>query len=250
MADRKTIEMKPFLRNGEEIIAGLWEDQVNLLASDYHRTRNGIMKMRAADPETAKLYDKFLKECFGKSKKNWAAEDLQKLQAALQKNGLGPSSLLNDVALDLKDHGYNPSYKPPLAISVNNRPMNPLVIERELKALGIEVSGETPRSSEGKISNDSLTFKRDDLIKGLDKLAVNFRRAEDIERELGRDSGKIFGHIAAHAGGLHNLAKDAPVIGKILGVFGAAATGNNATPTQQPHSSLGTADRPSAPTPV
>lgn len=225
MNGTKPVEIKPYLRGTEELIAGLWNGQVNMTAKEYHGVRDGIMNMRKADPAMGALYDKYLTDVV-QGGKSLPTEQMNKLQDALRKQNVGLSTLVNDVGMDLKKHGWSTSYRPPVCVSVNGRPMHPDVVVAELKASGVAIDGDIPRStSPGKISNGTITVKKEGLIQGLENVAQDVRRVEDVERKFAK-VGTVMAEVVEHSGGMSSLlrlGKTLPFIGKLVSAFTLAA---------------------------
>ncbi|MDB5492467.1 MAG: hypothetical protein JWO78_2316 [Micavibrio sp.] len=208
MAD---VKLEPYKRNGENLIADIRNGAASITDKQYHEVRDKVMNMRAHDPATANMYDKYLTEVV-KNKKEWPTADIEKLNTSLNKSNLGLSHLTNDISKDLKAHGYSSSYRPPLVIDVNGHPMHPEVVADNLRAKGIEPAGEIPRSAApGKISGGGLAIKAGDAVKLADDMAV-----KATERGFSKTANLLMTEVAEHG-------RRFGIVGKVIGA-GVAGT--------------------------
>ncbi|OFW87768.1 MAG: hypothetical protein A3J37_07590 [Alphaproteobacteria bacterium RIFCSPHIGHO2_12_FULL_45_9] len=214
----KTVTLEPYTRNGQTLVADVAHQNKLLTSDTYHSIRDGIMGMRK-DPASGALYDKYLTEVV-QNNKDWPPAEMNKLKTMLAKSGVGFSGLVNEVGMDLKSHGYSASYRPALAISVNGRPMHPEVVVRELKASGVELKGDIPRSVAPDKISGALHIEAGDA----QKMANNFA-SEQLQRGFKMTSGQLMEEVTHHARkfGIYGKAVGAAVAGGLAMAQGANA---------------------------
>lgn len=152
------VTLEPSRRGSDYLIAGLEDPHrvgLNITDVQYHAARKPLMEMHRADPATAQLYDKFLKEVVAKNVK-WPTAELEKLSAGLEKYKVPMSDpLTHVVGTDLMRHRWDPNYSPPVAVNVNGHHMHPDVVRENITRItnGQIDTIDVPRStSPGKVS--------------------------------------------------------------------------------------------------
>lgn len=244
MAGPNTVEFKPYVKNGENVVSV----GTGISDSTYHQSRNGILDMRARDPALGRELDAYLSA----EAKNPRAMDgfpderIKKLREGLEKQGVGFGNTTLDVARDLKAHGYSSSYKPAVMIEVNGRPMHPSVVANAIGGSAPDAR-DFPRSeAPGKVGGSFKISNFGDLAKELEegkKYGVSRHGGLMIAREVAHHAGRLgavvgvglalaSGAQAAEVGqevinaaapGLGTLVLgQGPTKGKLCGAFGQA----------------------------
>lgn len=212
MTNSRFVEFRPYSRNGEHVVAvGMTREptlMVGMSPTTYHDTRAAILNMRTRDPSLGSEMDAYL-SALAKNSRNpegFSGELIAELLEKLEKHGLGLGGTVLDVAKDLKAHGYNPAYLPPVMIDVNGRPMHPFAVIDELLRHDVAVSGQLLSADKGKVSG-AMSFDKASLAKAVVKAVDGLRRksSEDLHMRLGENAANIFAQVTAHAGGVVSL---------------------------------------------
>lgn len=157
-ADTSTVKIEPFKRGDDYLVARFFGPTgQNITDREYHGVRNAIMDMRTRDPQTARLFDKFLETT---SKRGELPDgELRALNDGLKKNNMALGSLTNSIGEDLRLNRYNPSYRPEVVVAVNARPMVPSVVIGELRAAQVEGNFSIQRSDKpGSVTGAPISF--------------------------------------------------------------------------------------------
>ena len=244
MAEPKTVEFKPYKKNGENLVSV----GTGISETSYHQSRNAILDMRERAPALGKELDAYLsaeaKNPGNMSGGGFNDERISKLRTELTKRGLGLDRTTLDVAGDLKSHGYSSSHRPHVMIEVNGRPMHPSLVAN---SLGASSPIDLPRSdAPGKVSGSFKVNNFGDLAKQVEegnKYGVSRHGGLAIAREVAHHAGRLgavvgvglsiaSGAQAAEVGqeainavapGLGTLALgEGPTKGKLCSAFGQA----------------------------
>jgi hypothetical protein len=172
-ADTK-IKIEPFKRGDDYLIANFVSERgTHITDREYHAVRDQIMEMRSRDPQTARLFDKFLDTSILKRGSLPDAE-MKALTKGLENNKMGLGPLTNSIGADLKLNNYSSSYRPEIMVSVNERPMVPSVVASQLKGAKVEGDFSIQRSDKpGVVTGRPMSFEGSERVKLLPPAETN-----------------------------------------------------------------------------
>jgi hypothetical protein len=161
-----TIKIEPFKRGDDYLIANIFNERgTNITDREYHAVRNQIMDMRSRDPQTARLFDKFLDTSFLKGGSLPDAE-MKALTQGLERNKMGLGPLTNAIGADLKARDYSSTYRPEIVVSVNERPMASSLVAGQLKGAQVEGNFAIQRSDKpGSVTGSPMSFAASEKAK-------------------------------------------------------------------------------------